>query len=104
MTTDSILFLFLVVAAYFFPWFVGCLRGHRRAGGLFLLNLVLGWTLVGWVVSFVWACAGPTHDETSQGMPPRGSEKICPSCAETVKVAANVCRFCGHHFDSVIGR
>jgi Uncharacterised protein family UPF0547 len=24
--------------------------------------------------------------------------KTCPSCAELVKVAANICRFCGHQF------
>lgn len=24
--------------------------------------------------------------------------KVCPMCAETVKSAAKVCRFCGHHF------
>lgn len=27
-----------------------------------------------------------------------GPEKICPRCAETVKVAAKVCRFCNHEF------
>jgi hypothetical protein len=26
------------------------------------------------------------------------TDKICPRCAETVKAAASVCRFCGHEF------
>ncbi|MFG1319860.1 zinc ribbon domain-containing protein [Xanthobacter autotrophicus] len=26
------------------------------------------------------------------------NEKVCPRCAETVKAAALVCRFCGHEF------
>jgi hypothetical protein len=27
-----------------------------------------------------------------------GETKVCPDCAETVKAAANVCRFCGYRF------
>ena len=26
-------------------------------------------------------------------------EKICPMCAETIKKAAKICRYCGHKFD-----
>jgi uncharacterized membrane protein YdbT with pleckstrin-like domain len=29
---------------------------------------------------------------------PSGSEKICPRCAESVKAAAKVCRFCNYEF------
>jgi hypothetical protein len=31
---------------------------------------------------------------------PAEPEKVCPDCAETVKAAANVCRFCGSRFDA----
>ena len=27
-----------------------------------------------------------------------GEEKTCPKCAEQVKAAATICRFCGHNF------
>ena len=26
-------------------------------------------------------------------------EKVCPMCAETVKKAAKICRYCGHKFE-----
>jgi hypothetical protein len=30
----------------------------------------------------------------------RGPRKDCPRCAESVKRAAQVCRYCGHDFES----
>ena len=38
---------------YFLPTIVG--RRKRNAGAIFVLNLLLGWTLIGWVVALVWA-------------------------------------------------
>jgi len=43
----------LGLAAYFIPTMLGWEKRDRTA--IFLLNLFLGWTLVGWVVALVWA-------------------------------------------------
>ncbi|HZP31893.1 MAG TPA: superinfection immunity protein [Candidatus Acidoferrales bacterium] len=40
-------------ALYFLPTIVGRHKQNLRA--IFALNLLLGWTLVGWVVALVWA-------------------------------------------------
>lgn len=47
----------MLAAVYFLPAMIAVMRHHSCAGGVLMLNLVLGWTLPGWVVSFVWACS-----------------------------------------------
>ena len=39
---------------YFLPSFVGCRKTNATA--IFMLNLFLGWTFLGWVLALVWAC------------------------------------------------
>ena len=55
------LFVGLVIAAllYFVPTLVAGLRHHHRTTAIFLLNLFLGWTFVGWVGALFWACTNP---------------------------------------------
>jgi Superinfection immunity protein len=40
---------------YFLPSIVALARSKRDLLSIFLLNLFLGWTLIGWIVSLVWA-------------------------------------------------
>jgi len=40
---------------YFLPTIVALVRHKRNTLSIFLLNLFLGWTLVGWIVALVWA-------------------------------------------------
>ena len=40
---------------YFLPTIIGIARSKRDLLSIFLLNLFLGWTLIGWVVALVWA-------------------------------------------------
>ena len=40
---------------YFLPSVVALARSKRDLLAIFLLNLFLGWTLIGWIVALVWA-------------------------------------------------
>lgn len=40
---------------YFVPTIIAANRGRHNTGAIFALNLFLGWTFIGWVVSLVWA-------------------------------------------------
>jgi len=50
----------IIFLVYFTPTFVAYHRRKRNSGAIFALNLFLGWTLLGWVISLVWAL---TKDE-----------------------------------------
>jgi hypothetical protein len=41
---------------YFLPSAVSSARDHHNHLAIFMLTLFLGWTLLGWVLSLVWAC------------------------------------------------
>ncbi|MFG2674398.1 superinfection immunity protein [Streptomyces sp. NPDC048445] len=41
--------------AYFAPTVVAFARGVSNSGSILVLNLFLGWTLVGWVVALAMA-------------------------------------------------
>jgi hypothetical protein len=40
----------------FIPTMIAFTRGHPNAAPILLVNLLLGWTFIGWVVALVWAC------------------------------------------------
>jgi len=48
-------FLFLIAIFYFLPWFIAWGRGHNNTVAIFVLNLFLGWTFLGWVFALVWS-------------------------------------------------
>ena len=48
------LFLFSIVL-YFLPTIIAMAGRRRNTFAIFLLNLLLGWTFIGWVVALVWS-------------------------------------------------
>lgn len=43
----------VVTAGYMLPWAIVAVRGNRNTWSVFWVNLLLGWTVVGWVVALV---------------------------------------------------
>ena len=43
----------VLTLGYMLPWMIAALRGKSNHWGVFWLNLLLGWSVVGWVVAFV---------------------------------------------------
>lgn len=54
-TILELLLVVLILAFYFLPTLIAFLRQHKNSLAIFLLNLFLGWTGLGWVVSLVWS-------------------------------------------------
>ncbi|WP_237235731.1 superinfection immunity protein [Pseudomonas sp. R76] len=96
----------LLVAAfviYFLPTFVASNRKHVNFTSIFLVNLLLGWTFLGWVAALVWASSANTEspaEKSSQGLVVSG-DRACPYCAETIKCAAIKCKHCGADVEPV---
>jgi hypothetical protein len=40
---------------YFLPAIIAFARSKRDAVSILILNLLLGWTAIGWVIALVWA-------------------------------------------------
>ncbi|SRR6266567_3619689 len=49
-------FVLLGLAFYFLPTGIAKLRHMPNVGGIFIINLLVGWTFIGWIVALVMAC------------------------------------------------
>lgn len=52
----ALLLILAGLAMYFLPLAVAQHRRHPQILAIGVLNVVAGWTLIGWIVALVWAC------------------------------------------------
>jgi hypothetical protein len=48
----------LAMVGYFIPTIIALLRGRDNKWQVLALNLLLGWSVIGWIVAFVWSLGG----------------------------------------------
>ncbi len=55
-----------LILLYLLPALVAGGRGHRNQNSIAVINLFLGWTLIGWVVALAWACSANVAARASE--------------------------------------
>lgn len=57
---DPLTVLFILAASYLIPTMIALLRKSSGVWLIFLANVVLGWTIIGWFACIIWAAIGQT--------------------------------------------
>lgn len=105
----SLTFFLAAPALYLLPIYEAWKKKHPNLTAIALVNIFLGWSLIGWVIAVVWAhkkpepvmltpttvgtTTAPTASTVSAA-PVRATKK-CPFCAEDILVQAVKCKHCG---------
>jgi hypothetical protein len=85
-------FMFLMVVLYFLPAIIA--HNKRDSSKILLVNLLFGWTVIGWCIAFVWACAAEPAVRTI--MVPAGMVLGARCrCGAIEPAAAHFCWSCG---------
>jgi len=87
-----IFFAFLILI-YFLPSIIG--HNKHNAAGIFLVNLFLGWTFIGWVVALFWACTAETCMPMMVVAGPALPAHFCSFCGRSGIPGARFCSACG---------
>jgi hypothetical protein len=58
---------FMIIATILFfmlPSYISMFRGHSNTAAIVVLNILLGWTCIGWIAALVWAFTAARGQET----------------------------------------
>ena len=51
----------VLIALYLVPTFIAAMRHHHNVVAIAALNILLGWSFIGWIAAFVWALTSPSQ-------------------------------------------
>jgi hypothetical protein len=64
--TIFVILLLLILVLYMLPTLIAYARDIPRRQTITVVNIILGWTLIGWIGCFLWARLAETSaDETA---------------------------------------
>ena len=83
--------LIFLVLLYFLPTIIA--RDKHDVMAIFLVNLLFGWTVIGWFIALIWACAAERYVPVR--MVPASSGRFCSQCGTLSPYGAHFCSACG---------
>lgn len=108
-------FMIMCIALYFLPSIIGWQK--HNAGAIVAVNVLLGWTIVGWIVALIWALSTPgpmpfggwPSTWTPQPAPPQPGPPppqppppgpsaravFCSHCGSALRAGDKFCAGCG---------
>jgi len=94
VSASSLILFCCFLLVYFVPFIVARSRAVNNVPQIFVLNLFLGWTFIGWVFALVWALK-PVQKKEAVPSSARSSLKACPKCDYSSQPEALFCKKCG---------
>lgn len=55
----------VLIGIYLVPTVIACVKHHPEKLTIILINIFLGWSMIGWVGSLIWACILPKEEHKS---------------------------------------
>ena len=91
-------FFLLSLFLYFLPAYLA--RNKPDFTSILLLNLLAGWTFIGWIIALIWALtakpqAPASYVATSAPQPAAAGSFFCTACGKTCAAGARFCSSCG---------
>jgi hypothetical protein len=82
---------------YFLP---AILAHHKRnQSAIFVVNLLTGWTVIGWMIALVWALTDEPAFMPVYAVPQSyGVSRLCAQCGKYSVRDASYCSICGSAF------
>lgn len=90
--TSSLLYALAALMIYLIPTGNAYSHKHRNRALIAAVNVLFGWTVIGWIVALAWS-AGRARDDPEP--PSAKTHRKCTSCAEWILPDARVCKHCG---------
>ncbi|KAA0126724.1 superinfection immunity protein [Chryseobacterium sp. SN22] len=65
---QHILILLIFIPSYFIPTFIALSRKKTNTLSIFALNLLLGWSLIGWAGALIWALSNKEGNQNNSNI------------------------------------